>query len=118
MIVCIPVDPHGSVGGSWGRAARVAVSRVEDGAIAAWDEYPVGWDVLHDEGTEGGHHARVARFLQDHAVEMVVAGHMGPPMARMLDRMGIAVRSGASGLARDDVLEGVASGTPTGHGPG
>ena len=104
MIVCIPVAPDGSVGHGWGRAARVALARVEAGAIAAWDEHDVGWDALHDEGTEGGHHARIARFLTDHGVETVVAGHMGPPMAQMLGRMGIAVRLDAEGDARAAVV--------------
>ena len=105
MIACIPVAPDGTVGNGWGRAARVAVARIEAGTITAWDEHDVGWDVLHDEGTEGGHHARIARFLSDHGVQVVVAGHMGPPMVQMLGRMGIAVRLDAEGDARAAVLE-------------
>ena len=106
MIVCIPVAPDGSgaVGHGWGRAARVAVAGLEGGAIVAWDEHDVGWDVLHDEGTEGGHHARIARFLTDHRVEAVVAGHMGPPMVQMLGKMGIAIVLDAEGAARAAVL--------------
>jgi predicted Fe-Mo cluster-binding NifX family protein len=100
MIVCVPVTSEGMVGGGWGRAARVAVAAVAAGRITAWDEYPVGWDVLHDVGTEGGHHARVATFLKDHGVEVVVAGHMGPPMAQMLAKMRILARTGAQGDAR------------------
>lgn len=100
MIVCVPVGADGQVGDSWGRAPRVAVARVDDGRIAAWDEHDVAWDALHDVGTEGGHHARVARFLQEHGVEVVVAGHMGPPMQQMLGRMRIVARLGAAGDAR------------------
>ena len=100
MIVCVPVTPEGEVDPRWGRAARVAVARVEGGRIAAWDEHDVGWDVLHDVGTEGGHHARVATFLRDHRVEVVVAGHMGPPMAQMLANLRILARTGAQGDAR------------------
>jgi predicted Fe-Mo cluster-binding NifX family protein len=88
------------VGGGWGRAARVAVATVAAGQITAWDEYPVGWDVLHDVGTEGGHHGRIATFLKDHGVEVVVAGHMGPPMVQMLGKMQILVRVGVAGDAR------------------
>lgn len=106
MIVCVPVDGSGSVGHSWGRAPRVAVARVANGSIETWAEHAVAWDVLHDEGTEGGHHARVARFLQEQGVELVVAGHMGPPMLHMLERMGIAVRLAAEGDARVAVREG------------
>ncbi len=103
MIVCVPVTPDGMVGGGWGRAPRVAVADVVAGQITAWNEYPVGWDVLHDVGTEGGHHARIATFIKDHAVEVVVAGHMGPPMVQMLGRMRVIVRVGAAGDARNAV---------------
>ncbi len=100
MIVCIPVTPDGQVDHGWGRASRVAVAHVSNGAIERWEEFDVGWDRLHDEGTEGGHHARIARFLTDHGVEQVAAGHMGPPMQKMLGKMGITVRLGVAGDAR------------------
>ena len=111
MIVCIPVNATGEAGSGWGRAARVAVADVRDGAIAGWETFDVGWDALHDTGTEGGHHARIARFLKEHAVEMVVAGHMGPPMARMLEGMRIGVRVGATGDARRAVVEAALAAT-------
>ena len=100
MIVCVPVTPDGDVDSSWGRAARVAVARLERGRIVAWDEHDVTWNVLHDVGTEGGHHARVATFLRENRVEVVVAGHMGPPMVNMLGQMRILARLGAQGSAR------------------
>ncbi len=109
MRVCVPVDDDGRIDPSWGRAGRVAVVDVRDGAIHSWREFEVGWDRLHDEGTEGGHHARVATFLRDNAVEVVVAHHMGPPMLQMLARMGIEVRPGATGDARNAVLGGGSS---------
>ena len=95
MIVAIALSLDGAAGQGWGRAPRVAIARVEDGRIEAWDEHDVRWDVLHDEGSEGGHHARIARFLREHGVELVMAGHMGPPMVRMLDGMNVAVRLGS-----------------------
>jgi len=97
MIVCVPVTSTGEVDPRWGRAARVAIVEMADGALVRWEEHDVGWDRLHDAGTEGGHHARVARFVQDHRVEVVVAHHMGEPMAEMLGRMGVDVHLGASG---------------------
>jgi predicted Fe-Mo cluster-binding NifX family protein len=100
MIVCVPVTPDGDVDPRWGRAARVVIATVDAGRITAWDEHAVAWDVLHDVGTEGGHPARVATFLKDHGVEVVVAGHMGPPMAQMLANMRILARTGAQGDAR------------------
>ena len=104
MIVCVPVTDDGLVDPRWGRAARVAVARLEGGGIAAWEEHAVAWDALHDIGTEGGHHARVARFLVDHGVQVVVAGHMGPPMVEMLGRMRIVPKLGVGGDAREAVM--------------
>jgi predicted Fe-Mo cluster-binding NifX family protein len=108
VIVCVPVTATGDVDPRWGRAERVAVARLEGGRITAWQEIDVAWDALHDVGTEGGHHARVARLLRDHGVEVVVAGHMGPPMVEMLGRLRTVATLGASGDARAAV-EGVAN---------
>jgi predicted Fe-Mo cluster-binding NifX family protein len=102
--VCVPVMPDGQLDPRWGKAGSVAVARVEGGAIAGWEVFPVGWDALHDEGPEGGHHARIARFLIEHEVKVVVANHMGPPMQRMLEQMGLTVHLGAGGDARPAVL--------------
>jgi predicted Fe-Mo cluster-binding NifX family protein len=104
MNVCVPVGPDGQVGDGWGRAPRVAVAEIRDGSIRAWTEHDVRWDALHDVGTDGGHHARIATFLKDHGVEVVVAGHMGPPMQQMLMKMRIVARLGVTGDAREAVL--------------
>src|SRR5512143_3978681 len=109
MIVAIALTPEGTAGQGWGRAPRVAIARVDDGRIEAWAVHDVRWDLLHDEGSEGGHHARIARFLREHDVGLVIAGHMGPPMVQMLARMNIAVRLGAEGDARAAVLAAAAS---------
>jgi predicted Fe-Mo cluster-binding NifX family protein len=100
VIVCVPVTPEGQVDPRWGRAANVAVARLDQGRVVDWHEHAVAWDVLHDVAAEGSHHARVARFLQDHGVEVVVAGHMGPPMVQMLGKLRIVARLGVSGDAR------------------
>jgi predicted Fe-Mo cluster-binding NifX family protein len=100
MVIAVPVTPDGQVDPRWGRAARVAVARMDAGSIVSWDEHDVRWDELHDAGTEGGHHARIARFVIDQGITIVLAGHMGPPMVQMLGRMGIDVRLGAMGNAR------------------
>lgn len=104
MVVCIPVSDDGSVDQRWGRARRVAIAQISNRALDGWTEFEVAWDRLHDAGGEGEHHARIASFLKEHKAELVVAGHMGPPMAHMLDKMGIAVRLGASGNAREAVI--------------
>ena len=104
MIICVPVTSAGEIDPRWGRAARVAVVEVQDGELVRWEEFEVAWDQLHDAATEGGHHARVARFLEDQRIEVVVANHMGEPMVQMLDRMGMEVQLGASGDAGRAVL--------------
>ena len=100
-VVCVPVSGDGLLGPSWGRADRVAVATVGEDGVGAWQEFEVGWGGLHDAGTEGSHHARIARFLLDHDVETVAAHHMGLPMANMLSKMGLTVRLGETGDARD-----------------
>ena len=100
MIVCLPVTADGLIGGSWGRAERVAIAEVGASGIARWEEFEVGWDKTHDVGEHSQHHERIAQFLTDHQVTCVVAGHMGPPMVQMLGEMGITVRLGVAGEAR------------------
>jgi predicted Fe-Mo cluster-binding NifX family protein len=109
MVLCIPVTADGLIDPRWGRAERLAIAEVTDDGIGAWQEYDVGWHAFHDAGPEGAHHARVARFLQEHHVEAVVANHMGPPMAHMLGQMGIKVWLGAMGNAREGAMASWAS---------
>jgi predicted Fe-Mo cluster-binding NifX family protein len=108
MMVCVPVMSDGQIDPRWGRAARVAILELEDGTEAGWREFDVGWNDLHDVGSEGGHHARVARFLRDQDVQVVVAQHMGPDMLKMLGSMGLTVRLGATGDARQAALAAAA----------
>jgi len=93
----------GSIDPRWGRAQRVAIATVDGEDIRSWQEFDVGWGTAHDSGPEGQHHARTARFLQEHGVQTIVADHMGDGMRQMVDRMGITLRLGASGPARDAV---------------
>lgn len=104
MIVCVALTGEGTAGQGWGRADRVAVAEVSDGAISSWQEYDVGWGATHDDGTEGAHHARIVRFLRDHAVEAVAAGHMGGGMQHTLGLLGVTVRLGAAGDPREAAL--------------
>ena len=108
MILCVPVTTTGEVDPRWGRAGRVAVAEVVGGAVQSWVEYDVAWDRSHDQGTDGGHHARVARFVQEHRASTVVAHHMGDPMLQMLRGMDVDVRLGISGDARLAVLAAAA----------
>lgn len=100
MRVCVSVTGEGTVDPRWGRAERVAVADIDEGVIVGWQEFDVGWDRLHDADTEGAHHARVARFLRDHQVDAVVAQKMGADMARMLGKLDVVIRLGATGDAR------------------
>ena len=59
---------------------------------------------MHDEGTEGAHHARIVRFLRDHEVQVVVARGIGPGMQRTLGSMGVRAVTGATGDARAAAL--------------
>jgi dinitrogenase iron-molybdenum cofactor len=47
------------------------------------------------------HHARVAGFLREHAVDAVATNHMGADMENILIKLGIEVRLGAAGRARE-----------------
>jgi predicted Fe-Mo cluster-binding NifX family protein len=104
-IACSPITPDGQVAGGWGKATAVAVASVEDGSIVRWRIEQVGWDELHDSGTEGSHHARIVRFLTDNRVTLVVAGHMGAPMQSTVAKLGIRVVLDAAGDARRAILE-------------
>ena len=89
----------------WGKAQDVAVAEVEDGAIKTWTIHHVDWATSHDEGTHGSHHARIVRFLRANDVEAVVIDHAGPPMINTMQKMGLAIATGARGPARDAVLQ-------------
>ena len=118
MVVCVPVTPEGLVDPRWGRAHRVAIATVGERGIENWQEFDVGWDSLHDSGSEGSHHARVARFLRDHEVEAVVAHHMGDGMRHMLEKMGLTVRLGEAGSARESATTAVGGDPDNGLRPG
>jgi predicted Fe-Mo cluster-binding NifX family protein len=100
MVICLAVADDGCIDPRWGRAQRVAIGTVEAGTITGWEEFDVSWDTLHDTGSEGTHHARVARFLHEHQVDTVLVHHMGEGIARMLQKMGVTVRLGVVGDAR------------------
>ncbi|HCU94067.1 MAG TPA: hypothetical protein DHU96_15620 [Actinobacteria bacterium] len=100
MRVCVPITTDGLVEPRWGRADRVAVADVTDGEIHDWQEFTVAWGTLHDQGTEGAHHARVARFLRENRVQAIAVHHVGAGMQRMLGSMQIQVVAGLGGDAR------------------
>ena len=103
MLTCVAVTDEGLVDPRWGRTERVAVAEVEGGTIVGWEEFAVSWGTLRQSGSERAHHATVARFLRQHRIELVVARHMGEDMRKMITKMGITVRLGATGEARQAV---------------
>ncbi len=49
--------------------------------------------------------ARIAAFLREHEIDMVVAPHVGDGMLRMLSTMGISLGSATPGDAQASVLQ-------------
>jgi predicted Fe-Mo cluster-binding NifX family protein len=99
-VICITITPDGQVGGGLGKATAVAVARVADGSLSSWEVFDVGWDVLHDAGPHGTHHGRIVRFLQEHEVTDVAAGHIGESMQNTLGKLGLRVHLDIQGDAR------------------
>jgi predicted Fe-Mo cluster-binding NifX family protein len=93
MKVCIPITGAGRVDHRFGRAQRLAVATVENGDVTDWSEFDVAWDVLREQGSDGSHHARVAGFVRDHQIEVVLVDHVGPGMQRMLTTMGVRIQA-------------------------
>lgn len=108
MIVATPVTADGQSTPSWGRAHWVGVAEVDDGQVTGWQIYEVGWDESHDASTHGSHHARIVRFLTEHAIEAVVVDHVGPGMAQVLTKMGIPVLPASPGYAPASILAALA----------
>lgn len=109
MILMTPVTPDGQSDTRFGRAHWVAVAEVDEGQIGSWQVHEVAWDVLHDEGTHGAHHARVVTFLKEHGIEAVVAAEMGPGMARMLQSAKLPILPASPGDAKASVLAALAA---------
>ncbi|WP_316669568.1 NifB/NifX family molybdenum-iron cluster-binding protein [uncultured Propionibacterium sp.] len=89
-VVGLALDANGMVCGL-GRAPRMAVAAVENGRVVDWRIEETNWDVLHDQGEHGRHHARIVRFMRQNGIDVAAAGHMGPPMINTLGRLGLAV---------------------------
>ncbi|MFT4108676.1 NifB/NifX family molybdenum-iron cluster-binding protein [Propionicimonas sp.] len=104
MIVATPVTAEGQSAAAWGRAHWIGVADVRDGAVAGWAIHEVGWDVSHDEGTHGSHHARIVRFLKEQGIAAVVVDHMGPGMVQVMNTMGIPVLPATPGDARVSII--------------
>lgn len=105
MILTVPVTSDGQVDRRFGKAESMAVVTVVDGRISDWQLHEVGWDVLHDQGDHGQHHARIVRFLKDHGVQRVVFAHAGQPMLNTMSKMGLELVQVGSMEARQAVIQ-------------
>ena len=108
MIVATPVTADGLSAAAWGRAHWIGVAEVTDDRIVAWRVHEVGWDVSHDAGTHGSHHARIVGFLTEHGIQAVVVDHMGPGMVRVMETMRIPVLPARTGDAQASILAALA----------
>ena len=109
MIVATPVTATGQSAPAWGKAHWIGVASLVNGAVTTWQVHEVAWDVSHDEGTHGSHHARIVRFLKEHAIEAVVVDHMGPGMVQVMETMRIPLLPASPGDAQASILAAVAS---------
>lgn len=110
MILTVPVTTDGQVDMKFGKAVTMAVATVEAGEITDWQQHDVGWDVLHDQGEHGQHHARIVRFLKEQGVERVLFAHMGQPMIHTIGKMGLELVEVPVMDARDAVVQAAALG--------
>lgn len=114
MNVMIPVRPDGSVEPRFGKAPMVAVAQVDDnGHVTQWQTFEVEWDRLHNEGTEGSHHARIVRFLREHEVVACVATHAGMGMQRTLAAMKVPLLPATLPDARESVEQAMVAACAT-----
>jgi predicted Fe-Mo cluster-binding NifX family protein len=101
--VCVPLNTDGTLTPRLGQAPRVAVCRVDAGAVSDWTEHAVAWDTTYGVDVLGVHHPRVVRFLRDQQVDTVVAADVCESMQQVLGSIGVTVRTGYAGDARTAV---------------
>ncbi len=107
MRIALPVTPDGAVNPGFGKASLVAVVAVTGGNVTDWTAHEVGWDIAHDLGTEGAHHARIVRFLREHEVTHVLFAGMGAPMQNTINKMGITLLPATRADARQAVEQAI-----------
>lgn len=89
MNVMLPVNADGTVELRFGRAHFVAVAEFDGDQLTNWTVDEVNWDVLHDEGTHGHHHARMVRYIKEHNVERIGFVGMGQSMMNTLNKANV-----------------------------
>lgn len=110
MIVATPVTAEGHSAAAWCKAHWIGLAEVDDrGEVGQLTIHEVAWDVSHDSGSHGSHHARIVRFLNDHQVRAVVVDHMGAGMQRVMASMGIPLLPASPGDARLSISAALAA---------
>ncbi len=107
MIAATPVTGDGRAAAAWGKAHWIGIADVADGEIRDFRIHEVAWDVSHDAGTHGSHHARIVRFLKEQGVQVVVVDHMGEGMQRVMHSMRIPILPATPGDARASILAAI-----------
>lgn len=107
MIIATPTTATGEAAGGWGRAHWIGIAELQDGEISAWQLHEVGWDISHDAGTHGSHHARIVRFLKEHGVQAVMVDHMGQGMQQVMAKLGIPLLPATPGDAQASIRAAV-----------
>ncbi len=108
MIIAVPVTADGLVDPRWGKAQTIAIAKITtdpDVQIELWEEHPVGWNVLHDQGAHGTHHARIVKFLKEHNVNAVVINHCGASIMNTMQKMGLVIAVEAVGPAKEVLIQ-------------
>ena len=109
MKLTVPIADDGQIDPRFGKAVRMAVGTVaDDGQLTDWQINEVGWDVLHDQGEHGQHHARIVRFLKENQIDRVVFAHIGQPMMHTIDKMGLQLVEAPIMDAKDAILQAAA----------
>lgn len=109
MKLTVPVAEDGQIDPRFGKAVRMGVGSVTDeGELQDWQIHEVGWDVLHDQGEHGQHHARIVRFLKDNGIDRVIFAHMGQPMMHTINKMGLLLIEAPIMDAKDAVVQAAA----------
>ena len=108
QVICVPLNPDGSIHDRLGQARTVALCKVTGDQVAEWTEHLVEWDTTYGVDVMGAHHPRLIRFMQEQHVDAVVADNVCDVIQRSLPHVGVTVHDGFTGDARTAVAALVA----------
>lgn len=114
MRIAVAVLPNGMVNAHFGRASKMALADVENGAITKWEEIDAPFAEMHgDHHHHHGaghqpsptHQSTIKNFLVEQNVNVVLVHHAGPGLQKVKDDTDIEIVAGAQGNAREAVEE-------------